>query len=552
MAKILADLLRDLEVQESYGDLQTIISGLSYNSRQVKEGDLFVAVQGTRWDGHQFIDDALRRGAHAIVVQAGKLGAREVGKLSKFGATLIEVVNSRRALAQLAVSFYDDPSRDLNLIGITGTNGKTTTTILLESILKHAGNSVGVIGTLGYRWGDTVLPAPMTTPESLDLQRLFHEMRQAQVTHVVMEVSSHALALGRVRDCTFKTGVFTNLSQDHLDFHKTLEDYFAAKALLFREYLCMNGNCPIAVINEEDPYGERLRRNLLDDECWGSHPEWDSSTQDSPFSFNGTIWSYSISPPSLLPPGRQRGKASMETCHNWIWIEKAELRASGIRAKLSTPQGPLKLDSPLLGRLNLFNLLASVTTALALEIPKDAICEGIEAVHSVEGRLQPVPTSTGYDVVVDYAHTPDAMEKSLTCLRELTQGHLLVVFGCGGDRDRGKRPLMGDVAARLGDFVILTSDNPRSEPPEAIIGDIEQGLKQQGLKQDYIVEVNRREAIRLALSMARPGDMVFIGGKGHETYQIIGNERLPFDDRLEVMNCLKSTETFHQNRNSEN
>jgi UDP-N-acetylmuramoyl-L-alanyl-D-glutamate--2,6-diaminopimelate ligase len=499
MIKSLGTLLENLEVLEVHGDLGTPVRGIAYDSRRVVEGDLFVAVSGTRQDGNRFIEDAISRGACAVFVE----------KVPEAGLPVacVRVADSRKALARLAAAFYDNPSRSFELIGITGTNGKTTTTLLLESILKKADHSPAVLGTLGYRWDGRQKTAAMTTPESLDLHGLFHEMRQDAVSHVVMEVSSHALALGRVEGCAFKAGIFTNLSQDHLDFHSTMESYFEAKALLFKNHLSMNGKVSVGIINADDPYGNRL-------------------TEVSA----GDLWSYSVAHRAAR-----------------VWVKNAEMTPSGIRAIISAPSGEFEVRSPLLGRLNLYNLLAAATTALALGISKEAIREGLEAVSYVDGRLQRVsiPGECGFEVVVDYAHTPDAMEKSLACLREMTRGRILVVFGCGGDRDRGKRPLMGRVAAELGDLVIVTSDNPRSEVPEAIIRDIEPGVKSAGLElvgpgsppdngKGYTIEVDRKHAIELALGWARPGDIVFIGGKGHETYQIIGGQVFPFDDRVVV------------------
>jgi UDP-N-acetylmuramoyl-L-alanyl-D-glutamate--2,6-diaminopimelate ligase len=419
-------------------------------------------------------------------------------------------------MAAMAVNFYRRPAESLRLIGVTGTNGKTTTTLLLESILRVDGAAVGVIGTLAYRWGQQHLPAAVTTPESLDLQELFHAMREDRVSHVLMEVSSHALALGRVTGVQFDAGIFTNLSQDHLDFHHNLEDYFAAKALLFSRHLNGAGRVrtPVAVINRDDPYGERL--------CHGTRAE---------------IWRYGI---------RQRDAE--------VNVRRFQCDAAGIRAELTTPSGSLELRSALLGRLNLYNVLAAATTALALGIAQKAIVDGVARVGSVDGRLEPVATGRGFDVLVDYAHTPDALEKSLQCVRELTRGRLLVVFGCGGDRDRGKRPLMGGTAAAHADVVIVTSDNPRTEDPGVIIAEIEAGLQAAGAVRDrgegstvtaatrrYTVEPDRRQAIGLALSWARPGDLVLIAGKGHETYQIVGNSVLPFDDREAVRQYLQGT-----------
>jgi UDP-N-acetylmuramoyl-L-alanyl-D-glutamate--2,6-diaminopimelate ligase len=511
MVKKLSTLLDGLEILEARGDLQTSISGVSYDSRRTEEGDLFVAVRGTRQDGSLFIQEAIRRGASAVVAES----VPENG----VPAAIIRVPDSRKALARLAAGFYGHPSRNFQMIGITGTNGKTTTTLLLESIFKHAGHPVGVLGTLGYRWPDKTRAAPMTTPESLDLQRFFHEMHLDGVTHLVMEVSSHALALGRVEGCVFGAGVFTNLSQDHLDFHSSMEEYFEAKTLLFRDYIGPADCGSAAVINADDPFGERL----------------------IPLA-GKNVWSYSVA-------GRDAS----------VRVKAVNLSASGICAELSTPVGDLMLCSPLLGRLNLYNLVAAATTALAVGIEKETVSEGLKAVSCVDGRLQrvPIPPRCGYEVVVDYAHTPDAMEKSLGCVKEMTGSRLLVVFGCGGDRDRGKRPLMGKIAARVGDVVILTSDNPRSEVPEKIIEDIEAGVRGEGLPfmesggpidsaagadpgKGYTREVDRKKAIELALSWARPGDMVFIGGKGHETYQIVGKQVLPFDDREVVRECLEA------------
>ena len=500
MPKTLESLIDGVDCLAVLGDLGTQVAGLAYDSRKVKEGDLFVAIPGARQDGARFIGDAIRRGARVVVAETLPEGCENV--------VLVRVSDSRSALARMAANFYDHPSRKMQLIGVTGTNGKTTTTLLMESILKKAGYTVGVLGTLGYRWGRENRTAPMTTPESLDLQSFFHQMLQDGVSHVVMEVSSHALALGRVEGCVFRAGVFTNLSQDHLDFHATMEDYFAAKAILFRDPSLSCGEDFIAVINADDPFGARFLQNAED----------------------ANLWSYST-----------------EKAGARVSVKSSELSAEGIRAVLAVPGGDLSIRSPLLGRLNLYNVLCAVATALALGCPGDAVQDGLEAVSHVDGRLQrvPVPRHLGVDVIVDYAHTPDAMEKSLSCLREMTRGRLWVVFGCGGDRDRTKRPIMGEVAARAGDVVVITSDNPRSEVPEDIIREIEPGVRSGGLsplsgdkpgvgEKGYRIEPDRRKAIEWALAGAEPGDMIFIGGKGHETYQIVGGEVHPFDDRLVV------------------
>lgn len=503
--KRLATLLEGLSIMECHGEIQVPVNGVVYDSRKVTAGNVFVALPGSRADGNAFVSDAIQRGARVVVSEKPLNGFPQV--------TRLQVSDSRKALARLAINFFENPSKDFQLIGVTGTNGKTTTTLLLESILKIAGGSVGVIGTLGYRWADRQETASMTTPESLDLQRIFHEMNQDRITHVVMEVSSHALALGRVDGCLFNVGVYTNLSQDHLDFHSTMEDYFSTKSLLFRDDAAIKSPGFMSVINIDDPHGRVLSREVKEN-----------------------LWSYSA--------GDKEAR---------VRVKDAKLQHSGIQMTLSTPLGDLQINSPLLGRLNLYNLLSAATSALAMGISREAVCEGLGAVAAVDGRLQrvPIPSQWGFEVVVDYAHTPDAMEKTLSCLKEMTKGAILVVFGCGGDRDRAKRPLMGSIAAQLGDLVILTSDNPRSEVPEAIIREIEPGVRACGLpyvecgkkmpeRKAYTVEVDRKRAIELALSRAREGDVVFIAGKGHETYQIIGDQVFPFDDRVVVRDYIES------------
>jgi UDP-N-acetylmuramoyl-L-alanyl-D-glutamate--2,6-diaminopimelate ligase len=507
VTKDLATLIKGLEIRESHGDLHIPVSGIAYDSRRVDAGNVFVALRGSHADGRDFIPDAIQRGAQVIITESPLNNSSQVAS--------VRVPDSRRALAKLALNFYENPSAGLQLIGVTGTNGKTTTTFLIESILKKAGGLVGVVGTLGYRWAEKRKVALMTTPESSDLQQFFREMKEDRVTHVVMEVSSHALALGRVEGCLFNVGVFTNLSQDHLDFHNTMQDYFSVKRLLFRDDVSTRAENFLSVINADDPYGKRLSGEIKEN-----------------------LWSYSAND----------RKAT-------VWVKSAELEHFGIQTTFSTPYGELSLRSPLLGRLSLYNLLAAATTALAMGVPGEVISEGLSDVSLVDGRLQrvPVPASWGFEVVVDYAHTPDAMENALSCLKEMTRGRLVVVFGCGGDRDRAKRPLMGQVAARFGDLVILTSDNPRSEVPEAIVREIEPGVQAFGFAYHkhqepmpagkvYTIQVDRRQAIALALSRAEPGDVVFIGGKGHETYQIIGTQVFPFDDRVVVQEYVLASE----------
>ena len=503
--KTFAKLIEGLKIIGPARGLDIAISGVCYDSRRAEKGALFVCVPGTRTDGRNFVPEAIARGAVAIVSQT----EMDLGPDTGF----VRVSDSRAALAVIAANFFDRPGAKLELIGITGTNGKTTTSLLLESILRRAGFNPGVLGTLAYRWGETEIPAPMTTPESLDLQALFSRMAEGGVSHVVMEVSSHALVLGRIAGCEFKTSVFTNLSQDHLDFHQTMEEYFAAKKRLFSNHL--NPGASAAVINTDDAYGARLIGN---GSCRAAK-----------------VIGYSAA------PGAGAGGAQT------VFAENPRFTPFGITARVHTPRGPIDIESPLLGKLNLYNILAAISAAVSLEIAPGAIAEGVAALSRVDGRLEAVcvPDRLGFQVVVDYAHTPDGMEKALSCIREMTEKRVIAVFGCGGDRDRKKRPIMGEVAAKQADILIITSDNPRSEDPEEILDQIEEGVKGSSLpllapeelawaRKGYFREADRRKAIELALEIGKPGDMIFIGGKGHETYQIIGETRHSFDDRLVV------------------
>ncbi len=502
---LLEHLLQDLAIVELQGKLQREIRGLSYHSGEVSEGSLFVAIKGTQSDGHEFVRQAINQGAHAVVL--------EKPLEPKTGITVIRVANTRAALAQISSRFYGFPSHDLTVIGITGTNGKTTTAYLLESILKACGLRVGVIGTVNIRYLGRVLTASVTTPESLDLQRILREMSDAGVTHIVMEVSSHGLEMHRVDGTRFAVGLFTNLSQDHLDYHGTMERYFAAKSRLFFQLLrTRGGDAPaLAIINADDLWGQQLSARI-----------------------NGPLLRYGLA-------------ADAD-----IRADKVRCDSSGIQALLHTPTGDLKINSSLIGRLNLYNLLAAASVAVGLNLPLEAIGNGEQSLARVPGRLESIPNDMGFKVLVDYAHTPDALEKALDSLRELQFRKIICVFGCGGDRDRGKRPLMGEAAAQRADFLVITSDNPRSEVPRAIMADIEEGVRGQSLplldsltqcanncQRGYILVADRGEAIRLAIDCASDGDVVYIGGKGHETYQILGNKRIDFDDRVIAAAAIK-------------
>ncbi|MEN6441248.1 MAG: UDP-N-acetylmuramoyl-L-alanyl-D-glutamate--2,6-diaminopimelate ligase [Syntrophobacter sp.] len=542
--KTLGELIDGLTVVETRGDMGATISSVCCDSRKAVAGSLFVCLPGSRVDGHSFIRDALSNGAVAVVCES------EAGK--DIPAAVVRVRDSRGALAAISASFYDHPASKLKLVGITGTNGKTTTSLLLESILRHAGFEPGVLGTLSYRWAGKEIPASMTTPESLDLQRILHEMLGDGVTHVVMEVSSHSLVLGRVAGLAFRAGVFTNLSQDHLDFHKTMEDYFLAKKLLFSNYL--DPQASAAVINADDPYGMKLLEN-------GTRAAravgYSAKIYPGLPGTNGTHAPGKASDPPGRGSEQANGAASTVQGRDSVCTEAVDFGPDGICARVMTPRGAIEIRSALVGRLNLYNILAAVSAGSCLDVPLNAIAAGIEAVSEVDGRLQrvQVPAWFGCGVIVDYAHTPDAMEKALGCLREMTSGRLIAVFGCGGDRDNGKRPLMGGIAARCADVVVLTSDNPRTEDPEKILDQIEAGLSGLDIRRAepnsslpagkwYVRISDRRKAIEFGLSAARPGDLLFIGGKGHETYQIIGYTKHSFDDRIVVRDYFQKTQVF--------
>jgi murE/murF fusion protein len=483
------------------------IGSIHYRSQDVEPGGLFVAIKGLVADGHDFIDDALSRGASVIVTQ------KPVNRES----VIIEVENTRRALATISGRFYSNPSEKLFLIGITGTNGKTTTAFLMEQILSQAGINVGVIGTLNYRYAGKTFQNPITTPESLDLQKILAQMLGEGITHVVMEVSSHALDLDRVYNCKFDLGAFTNLTQDHLDYHKDMDSYWSCKKKFFTEILGpKSGNDrPLAVINHNDERGKQLIRLL------GAG--------------SGEI--------SVLSTGFS-DKTS-------IWAERFDYNLTGISGRISTPEGFFEFKSSLVGQHNLENLLCATGVGIALGISLDIIKDAIESVAAVPGRLETIPNDNNRFVYVDYAHTPDALENVLSALRSSAPGRLICVFGCGGNRDRTKRPQMGEIAGRLSDLVIVTSDNPRTEPPMEIIDEILDGTKNLPLyiytpsdlkegfqKKGCVVEPDRRNAIQLAITASLPKDTVLIAGKGNETYQVIGDQTLSFDDREEAGKAL--------------
>jgi len=505
----LARLIEGVEIKKIAGDLRKEINGIAYHSKQVREDFLFAAIRGAEADGHQFVKEAIERGAEAVVLE-------EEQKVSN--RTMVLVPDSRRALAKISSNFYGDPSSKVILIGITGTNGKTTTTYLLESIFKKAGWNVGVIGTINYRFGQKTTPAPNTTPESLDLQRILWEMVREGTSHVIMEVSSHGLDLSRVLGCQFDGVVFTNLTSEHLDYHKTLERYFESKKRLFSDHLIKSlKEGRFAVTNHDDPRGGEMVKGI-----------------DLP------IIRYGLTP----------------SCD--VTADRLTSSFEGLSCRIKTPRGDLSIHSKLTGDFNLYNILAAVAVGTAMEVPLEILKEGVEELEGVSGRFEKVENKRGIHVIIDYAHTHDALERVLLGLKNILEGgnqnkgKMITVFGCGGDRDRTKRPLMGEVAGRYSDLAILTSDNPRTENPLVILDEVEKGLKSLHLKEwdqeeiklwrskrGYLRVPDRREAIRTAIRLALPSDTVVIAGKGHEDYQIIGKKKFPFDDRVEAKKALE-------------
>lgn len=481
----LQELLKVLEYKELNQDLDIDIAGITYDSRKVEEGYLFVAITGFKSDGHQFIANAVENGAKAIIVEKDAEAS---------GVAVIKVEDSRKALAQLSAKFYGYPSKELTVVGVTGTNGKTTTTYLIESMLKELGIKTGLIGTIKTKIGDKEEDASRTTPESVDLQRIFAEMLEDGVTHAVMEVSSHALELDRVLGVDFDRQVFTNLSQDHLDFHESFEDYLAAKIKLFKM------NDKPSIINVDDVRSEAIIKEA-----------------------RGEVISYSINSEADLK------------------AEEIEVNKKGVSYTLKTNQEKLAIKLNLTGRFNVYNSLAAIGTVYSLGFSLAEIKKGLEKIEGVPGRFQIINEGQDFGVIVDYAHTPDGMENVLNTASEFTKGRKIVVFGCGGDRDRTKRPIMGRIGVTLGDFAIVTSDNPRSEEPMAIIEDIKAGIEEEGKVEgeEYIIIEDRATAIKEAIKLAKSEDIVIIVGKGHETYQILKDKTIDFDDREIAREAIK-------------
>lgn len=482
------------------------ISSISSDSRSVKAGCLFIAVKGYENDGHAFISHALRNGAAAVVAEKNDARLDNV----------ILVKNSRQAMASIAADFYGNPSREMTLIGVTGTNGKTTITFLIESIFKACGYATGVIGTVNIRFNDQIVDNPVTTPDAIDFQRTLHDMKTAGITHVVMEVSSHGLKLNRVDNCLFDVGIFSNLTQDHLDFHDNMENYFQCKKRFFTDFLGpLNGRLAPAVLNIDDSKGMQL------------HQELDYKT-------------FSL---------------SIDTSAD-IQADDISDTIEGLSATIHYPEGFFKISSSLTGRFNLENILCATGAALALDVEPQFIQQGLESCVNIPGRLEKIPNQLDRYLFVDYAHTPNALDSVLRTLKEHSRKRLITVFGCGGDRDRKKRPVMGQMACQNSNITIITSDNPRTENPGSIINDIVKGLTNfQSLslaelavspfKKGFIIEQDRKKAIETAVSLSKPGDIIVVAGKGHENYQITNSGTIHFDDREELESaCRKMAEQF--------
>ena len=485
-----------LEDARLLGDGRIALAGITSDSRSVREGDLFAALRGEQHDGHDFLEGAVRNGAVAVLVEEAD---------TSLPITQIVVPDTRAIAGKVADAFYGHPADVLSIIGVTGTNGKTTTTYLIDSILQSAGIQSGLLGTISYRHGGKCTTASHTTPEAIELHRYMREMVDEGATHCVMEVSSHALAQRRVDGCAFTVGIFTNLTQDHLDYHQTMESYSASKARLFDSLIAHDG---WAVVNIDDRLGREMARGI---------------------------------PHRLLRYTLEGDGGEITVRHKYFTVD-------GIDAELDTPAGRVALSSPLIGEFNLSNIVAAVGCGIALGLERGAIEEGISSMGRVPGRLERVTSPHGFMVFVDYAHTADALERVLKSLAGVKRGRIITVFGCGGDRDRGKRAVMGEVAVRWSTLAIITSDNPRGEDPLSIIAEIEAGVAgarryepgEAPTSGGYMVIPDRREAIVRAVELADEDDIILVAGKGHEDYQIVGDKRLPFDDRVELAKALNA------------
>lgn len=478
----LSEMLNDVEVEKTVGSADINIAGIAFNSSEVKAGYVFVCIKGFKTDGHIYAADALDKGAVAIIAE------REMPEIA---ANIIVVKNSRYALAKISAAFYGYPYKRFKLIGITGTNGKTTTTYLIKSVLEQKGFKVGLIGTNQNMVGQTVIPSHHTTPDSLELMKLFAKMADEGAEYVVMEVSSHSLALDRVAACEFSVGAITNVTQDHLDFHKTMENYMAAKAKLFKM-------CEAGIVNADDASESVMRKAA---EC--------------------PVISYGLENAADV-------KAS-----------DVLLSSKGVDFDVYYKSEKQKIKLGIPGRFSVYNALTATSCLLALGFSLEEIAAALENAKGVKGRIEVVPVHKDYTVIIDYAHTPDGLLNIIKTIRGFAEGRVITLFGCGGDRDKTKRPIMGEIAGKLSDYCIVTSDNPRSEDPGEIIKDILAGISKTDC--EYKVIENRFDAIEYALDNAKEKDIVLLAGKGHETYQILKDRTIVFDEREIVMKLLQDT-----------
>lgn len=478
-------LIFNLDAEVISGQTDIDVTGISYDSRNINRGDVFVAIEGYKVDGHDYINDALKKEAKAIIVQRDVLFDTE--------ATLIKVKETRQALAKMSSEFFNSPSSKFDLIGVTGTNGKTSTTYIAESIFRAGNRKTGIIGTIGSQINGEHIETKNTTPESLELQQVFDQMLKSGIDSCIMEVSSHSLELSRVAYCNFDVGVFTNITKDHLDYHKTIENYFNAKKKLF--YMTSKYN----IINIDDEYGKKLIEEL--------------SKLNTP----------------LLTYGIEK-KAD-------IYATDIIFMATGVNFRLHTPKGSISVNMNIPGAFTVYNALAAVSCAYVYDIALEDIKKGLEQIKGVKGRFEVIPTNRDFTVIIDFAHTADALEKVLCVIDQFAEGRKIAVFGAGGDRDITRRAPMGEVAGRHCDLCIVTSDNPRTEEPQKIIDDIVEGVKK--VNGNYITIVNRKEAIEYAIKNSRPKDIILLAGKGHETYTIIGEKVLPFDESKIVKEALE-------------
>jgi UDP-N-acetylmuramoyl-L-alanyl-D-glutamate--2,6-diaminopimelate ligase len=480
----LSEVVRGIDIIDRYGNMEVDINDIVYDSRKVSPGCVFICITGFKQDGHKYLEDAIKKGAVAAIIE------RDV---EVTGITLIKVADTRKSMPIIGSNFYMHPTETLKLIGITGTNGKTTTTYLIKSILDQAKKETSTIGTISIRIGKVEVPSSRTTPESIDLQQLFKEMLDKHMEYSVMEVSSHALDLGRVDNCSFRIGIFTNLTQDHLDYHKNFDNYRDAKKKLFYKTTHVN------IINIDDKHGR-----IIADEIKSLKTE-------------------------LLTYGIDNNAD--------IMAKNIDMDVKGIKFTLVTPKYSIDIQNNTPGIFSVYNCMAAAAVGYAEGIDKEIIKEGLCNLDNVPGRSEVLNIDKPYAVSIDYAHSPDALENILNAVRQYTKGKIITVFGCGGDREIEKRPIMGAVAGRLSDYCVITSDNPRSEEPNSIIKQIEQGISSTNC--DYICIENRREAIKYALTIAKKDDVVLLAGKGHETYQELKNGTIDFDEREVIRELIR-------------